>query len=75
MEKEIFRGTNADCIRLGDTIRTTSGIVGTVRARLGFRSHLNKLEFRLDCMSDEPVYLRTLEIVELLHRPRPEGKT
>jgi hypothetical protein len=66
---------NADNIHIGDVIRTTSGISGKVIGRRGFRVEKNKLEFRLDCMGDEPVYLGTLEIVELCHRPWPEGKS
>ena len=68
-------GINAEDLRVGDVVRTTSGVSGTVVKCLGFQQQLNMMAFHLDCMGDQVLLLRVLEIVELLYRPRQEGRT
>lgn len=64
----MIRGINAEDLEVGDAIRTSLGICGTVLGCLGYQHREQKLAFRLDSMSDI-VYLRVLEIVELRRRP------
>lgn len=64
---------NGEDIRFGDVIRTSDGVRGRVIECRGYKRALNKLEFLLDSMRAEPQRIGVLEIVELCHRPRPQG--